>query len=172
MLYALGEDEPQLGEGAWVAPSASVIGRVRMGRESSLWFGAVARGDSDLITIGDRSNVQDCSVLHADEGIPLAIAADVTVGHRVMLHGCTVGPGTLVGIGAIVLNGATIGKNVILGAHSLVAEGKSIPDGVLALGSPARVVRELRPEEIDRIYEAAAHYVKNARRFRERLSEI
>jgi carbonic anhydrase/acetyltransferase-like protein (isoleucine patch superfamily) len=172
MLYALGEDEPHLGEGAWVAPSASVVGRVRMGRDASLWFGAVARGDSDVITIGDRSNVQDCAVLHADEGVPLAIGADVTVGHRVMLHGCTIGPGTLVGIGAIVLNRAVIGKNVILGAHSLVTEGKEIPDGVLAMGSPARVVRALTPEEIDRIYDSAAHYVKNARRFRERLAEM
>jgi carbonic anhydrase/acetyltransferase-like protein (isoleucine patch superfamily) len=172
MLYALGEDEPHLEEGAWVAPSASVVGRVRMGKESSLWFGAVARGDSDLIVLGHRSNVQDNSVLHADEGIPLSIGDDVTVGHRVMLHGCTIGSGTLIGIGAVVLNRAAIGKHVILGAHSLVTEGKVIPDGVLAMGSPARVVRELTPEEIDRIYESAAHYVKNARRFRERLAEV
>lgn len=171
-IYELDGKAPVLGNGAYVADSAQVMGDVVMADNASVWFGVVARGDSETITIGRNSNVQDGSVLHADPGMPLVIGDNVSVGHMVMLHGCTVGDGSLIGIGAVVLNGARIGKNCIVGANSLVTEGKSFPDGSMIMGSPAKVVRELAPEQIAGIHRIAPHYVDNARRFRSGLKKI
>lgn len=171
-IYRLGDDAPQLDPGAWVADSAQVIGRVRLGAQASVWYGTVLRGDTEWIEIGARSNIQDLSVLHTDHGVPLRIGDDVTVGHQVMLHGCTIGDGSLVGIQSVILNGARIGRHCIVGAGSLVTEGKQFPDGVLIVGSPAKVVRELTPEQIERLKGSAAHYVDNARRHRDTLVRV
>jgi len=171
-VYKLGEHAPRIHETAWVAESAEVIGRVEMAAGASVWFGAIVRGDVEDIRIGRNSNVQDNSVLHADVGIPLRIGANVTVGHHVMLHGCTIGDGTLIGIRAVVLNGAKIGRNCILGAGSVVTEGKEFPDGTLILGTPAKLVRELTTEQIAEMQHGALHYVGNARRFRAELKRI
>ena len=168
-VYQLDEHAPQLGPGAWVAESATVIGRVALGPQASVWYGAVLRGDSDWIRLGARTNVQDGSVLHADAGLPLTLGRHVTVGHMVMLHGCTVGDESLIGIGAIVLNGAKIGKNCLVGAGSLVTEGKEFPDGSMIMGSPAKVVRQLTPEQIEGLRRSAQHYIENARRYRSQL---
>ena len=164
-LYELDGVAPQLGEGAWVADSAQVIGNVVLAENASVWFGAVLRGDTDSLSIGRNSNVQDLSVLHADHGCPLTIGENVTVGHQVMLHGCTVGDGSLIGIQSVILNGAKIGKNCLVGAGSLVTEGKEFPDGSLIIGTPARAIRQLSPEQIEGMKQIAAHYVENARRF-------
>jgi carbonic anhydrase/acetyltransferase-like protein (isoleucine patch superfamily) len=165
-IYSLGEDRPQLAAEAWVAGSATVLGRVRLGASASVWYGAVLRGDNDLITVGARSNVQDGSVLHTDHGIALSLGDGVTVGHQVMLHGCMVGEGSLIGIQSVVLNGARIGRNCLVGAKSLVTEGKEFPDGALIVGSPAKVVRMLSPEHIQMLQFSAAHYVQLAARHR------
>lgn len=172
MRYALGDQAPlMIGDGQWVAPSADVIGDVVMHEQASVWFGCVVRGDQDRITIGARSNVQDCSVLHTDKGIRLNIGKDVTVGHKAMLHGCTIGDNSLIGIGSIVLNGAKIGNNSLLGANSLVTEGKEFPDGVMIMGAPAKLVRDLTEQEIQMLTGSAAHYVLNADRYRSGLKE-
>ena len=171
-IYRLGTDEPLIAPGAWVADSASVIGRVELGADASVWYGAVLRGDNDLIRIGARSNVQENSVLHTDRGLGLTVGEGVTVGHQVMLHGCSIGDHTLIGIGSVVLNGARIGRHSIVGAGALVTEGKEFPEGVLIVGSPAKVVRELTPEQIERLRLSAAHYVENARRHREQLQRV
>jgi carbonic anhydrase/acetyltransferase-like protein (isoleucine patch superfamily) len=171
-LYQLDEAAPRLATGAWVAPGAQVMGQVIMGEGASVWFNAVVRADNEPITIGARSNIQDGSVLHSDPGSPLTIGEGVTVGHKVTLHGCTIGDNSLVGIGAIVLNRAVIGRDSIVGAGSLVPEGKVFPDGVLLLGSPARVVRELTPEQIMGLRRSAEHYVANAQRFARELRPV
>lgn len=171
-VYKLGEHTPQIHETAWVAESAEVIGRVAMAEGASVWFGAVVRGDVEDIRIGRNSNIQDHSVLHADAGMPLSIGESVTVGHHVMLHGCTVGDGALIGIRAVVLNRAKIGRNCIVGAGSVVTEGKSFPDGTLIVGVPAKVVRELDPQQIAMMQHGATHYVGNAQRFRKELKRI
>lgn len=171
-LYALDERTPQVAETAWVAESAQVIGGVALGPDSSVWPGVVIRGDSGPIAVGEGSNIQDNSVLHADEGVPLTIGKHVTVGHQVMLHGCTVGDESLIGIGAIVLNHAKIGRNCLVGAGALVTEGKEFPDGSMIVGSPARVVRQLTPEQIEGLRRSARHYMDNARRFRAGLRKI
>ncbi len=170
-LYRLGDRAPQSsGNGRfWVAPGAHVIGDVRIGEDVSVWFGAVIRGDNEPIRIGRRSNIQDLSVLHSDPGSPLTIGDGVTVGHKVTLHGCTVGDNSLIGIGATLLNRARIGANSLVGAGALVTEGKVFPDGVLIMGAPARVVRELTPEQIEGLKRSAEHYVANGRRFAEGL---
>jgi carbonic anhydrase/acetyltransferase-like protein (isoleucine patch superfamily) len=165
-IYRLGEDRPRLADDAWVAPGASVLGRVELGPRSSVWYGAVLRGDNDLIRVGARSNVQDGSVLHTDHGIPLTVGEDVTLGHQVMLHGCSVGDGSLIGIQSVILNGARIGRHCLVGAKSLVTEGKEFPDGALIMGAPAKVVRMLTPEQIQGLLASAAHYVEQARRHR------
>ena len=171
MIYSLGDSAPVFeGDGHFVAPDASVIGKVRLGPRSSVWFGATVRGDNDWIEIGADSNIQDASVIHTDPGLRVQIGIGVTVGHRVVLHGCTVGDGSLVGIGSTVLNRAVIGKQCLVGAHSLVTEGKEFPDGVLILGSPARVVRTLNDDEKAALSTSAAIYTANSRRFRDRLS--
>ncbi|MEY2684162.1 MAG: hypothetical protein RJA09_1306, partial [Pseudomonadota bacterium] len=166
------DKSPQIHPTAFVADSAQVIGDVVMGENSSIWFGAIARGDTETLTIGAGSNIQDASVLHADHGYPLTIGERVTVGHQVMLHGCTIGDESLIGIGAVVLNGAQIGKNCLVGAGSLVTEGKVFPDGSMILGSPARVVRQLTPEQIEGLRRSAQGYIDNARRFRAGLQKL
>jgi carbonic anhydrase/acetyltransferase-like protein (isoleucine patch superfamily) len=170
MLYELDGVIPQLGEGAWVAPDASLIGDVQLLAGASVWFNAVIRGDSGRLTIGERTNIQDGSVLHTDEGIEFTIGAGVTVGHKVMLHGCRIADHVLIGMGSVIMNNATIGTDSILGAGSLVAEGKDIPEGVLALGVPARVKRALTDQEKQLIRWSAEHYAKNAARFRAGLA--
>jgi len=149
----------------FIAPSADVIGAVQLGHDVSVWFNAVIRGDKEPITIGDGSNVQDCVVLHTDPGFPLVIGRNVTVGHKAILHGCQVGDNSLIGINAVVLSGATIGRNCLIGANSLVTEGKSIPDNSMVLGSPAKVVKELSPEQIAGLELSARGYVDNFKRF-------
>ena len=171
-IYTLDGIAPQLAASAWVADSAQVIGQVSLAADSSVWFGTVVRGDTDSITIGAGSNIQDACVLHADAGQPLVVGERVTVGHHVTLHGCTIGDESLIGIGAVVLNGARIGKNCLVGAGSLVTEGKQFPDGSMIMGSPAKVVRQLSPEQIDGLRHSAQHYMDNARRFRTGLQAI
>ncbi|MFC0409709.1 gamma carbonic anhydrase family protein [Roseomonas elaeocarpi] len=164
-IYALDNHVPQLPAQGWIAPDAQVIGQVELGEDTSLWFGAVLRGDNARITIGARSNIQDGAVLHVDPGFPLMIGEDVTVGHRAILHGCTVGDGSLIGMGATVLNGARIGRGCLVGAGALVTENKHFPDGALILGSPARVARMLDEAAVARLRDSAARYVSNWRRF-------
>lgn len=171
-IYSLGQVTPKLHDTAYVAPSAQVMGQVEMAEHSSVWFGAVLRGDNDLISIGARSNVQDNSVLHTDPGIPLMIGEDVIIGHQVMLHGCEIGDGSLIGIGATVLNGAKIGKNCLIGAHALITEGKEIPDGSMVVGAPGKVIRQLTETQIAMLKLNADVYVKNAARFETDLKEI
>lgn len=172
-LYELDGVAPQLDEDVWVADSAQVIGRVTLGEGASVWFNCVVRGDQpEPIAIGARSNIQDGSVLHSDAGKPLTIGEDVTVGHNVILHGCTIGDGTLIGMGAVVLNGAHIGKGCLVGAGALVTEGKTFPDGSLIVGSPAVAKRELSPEQQRGLVLSAAHYVANARRYAGGLKKI
>lgn len=172
MLYALEDMQPTLMGNNWVADNAAVIGKVTLHAGASVWFGCTVRGDTDAITIGEGSNVQDNSVLHADIGVPLTIGRNVTVGHQVMLHGCTIGDNTLIGIQSVVLNRAKIGNNCIVGAGSVVPEGKSYPDGVLILGSPAVVKRELSPQEIAFIGLSAKGYQQNAQRFATKLKPV
>ena len=169
-LFQLPGKTPQLDASAWVAPNATVIGDVRLGANASIWWNATLRGDNDPIHIGANSNIQDGSVLHTDEGVPLHIGANVTVGHLVMLHGCTIGDGSLIGIGSVILNRAVIGKGCIVGANTLIPEGKVFPDKVLIVGSPGKVVRELSDDDVARLKASAAHYVDNARRYRTTLS--
>ncbi|CAM3740587.1 gamma carbonic anhydrase family protein [Paracidovorax anthurii] len=165
-LYELDGMAPRIADSAWVADSAEVMGNVVLGDGASVWFGAVLRGDNEALTIGAGTNVQDGSVLHSDPGQPLVLGEGVTVGHRVVLHGCTVGDGSLIGIGAVVLNGARIGRNCLVGAGALVTEGKEFPDGSMILGSPAKAVRQLSPEHIEGLRRNAQTYIANARRFR------
>ena len=171
-LYALDGVEPQLAASAWVADSAQVMGAVELAEDVGIWFGAVIRGDTEQIRIGRGSNIQDGSVLHADIGKPLTVGEGVTVGHLVMLHGCTIGDGSLIGIGAVVLNGARIGKNCLVGASALVTEGKEFPDGTMILGSPAKAVRQLSPEQITGLEDSAKHYADSARRYQAGLKKI
>ncbi|MEO8526905.1 MAG: gamma carbonic anhydrase family protein [Caldimonas sp.] len=171
-IYRLDDRVPRLHDSAWVADSATVLGDVELEEDVSVWFGAVLRGDTELLRVGRGSNVQDGSVLHADSGCPTTIGENVTIGHMVMLHGCTIGDGSLVGIGSVILNDATIGRNCLVGARSLVTEGKSFPEGSLIMGAPAVVVRTLTAEQIEGLHHSAAHYVANARRFREGLHKI
>ena len=166
-IYRLGDVIPvtPLEGEYWIAPNASVMGNVIMKKNSSVWFGAVIRGDNEPIEIGENSNIQDNSVLHTDMGKPLTIGSNVTVGHKVMLHGCTIGDGSLIGIGAIILNGAKIGRNCLIGAGSLITEGKDIPDNSMVVGSPGKVIRTLTPEQAAGIASGAAHYVENWKRY-------
>lgn len=168
-IYSLEERHPSLHPQSWIADTATVIGSVILHEEASLWFGAVARGDRDLLTIGARSNVQDGAVLHADPGAPLTLGADVTVGHQAMLHGCTVGDGCLVGIQATILNHAVIGAGSIIGAKALIPEGKVIPPRSLVIGAPGRVARELSAEDAARLIDSARGYVENWKRYRAAL---
>jgi carbonic anhydrase/acetyltransferase-like protein (isoleucine patch superfamily) len=172
--YRLGDAMPSLPESGeyWIAPTASVIGKVILKRNASIWFGAVLRGDHEPIEIGENSNVQDNCVLHTDIGLPLIIGRNVTIGHMVMLHGCVIGDGSLVGIGSIVLNGAKIGRNCIIGANSLITEGKEIPDNSMVMGSPGKVVRTLSDAQVAGLAAGALHYVENWKRFKAGLRPI
>ena len=173
MIYTLGDRAPEFeGAGHFVADSASIIGSVRLKDKASIWFNCVLRGDNDWLVVGERSNIQDGSVLHTDPGIKLVVGDGVTVGHKVMLHGCEIGNDSLIGIGSTVLNGAKIGKNSLVGAHALITENKVFPDGSLILGAPASVVRELTDEEIALIRGSADVYVDNAERFNKSLNRL
>lgn len=170
-VFRLGEFVPRLGKEVWIADTARVIGHVELGDHVSVWYGATIRGDHDRpIRVGAYSNIQDGSVLHLDDGIPLTIGERVTVGHMVMLHGCTIGDNSLIGIGSIILNRAVIGKNSLVGAHTLITEGKTFPDGVMILGNPGKVVRELSAEEIAGLAHNHEHYVHNSQRYQRELA--
>ena len=165
MFYDLEDKKPKNSGENWVAPNATIIGDVTLEKNSSVWFNALIRGDNENIHVGEGSNVQDGSVLHTDPGCPLRIGKDVTIGHIVMLHGCTIGDNSLIGIGAVILNNAKIGKNCIIGAKSLITENKENPDNSLVVGAPGRVVRKLTDEEIGKITENAKHYQDNWKRY-------
>jgi carbonic anhydrase/acetyltransferase-like protein (isoleucine patch superfamily) len=171
-LYQLDDVSVSLAEdgSAWVAPTAVLIGRIRLERNASVWFGAVLRGDNELIHVGEDTNVQDGVVMHTDMGSPLTIGRGCTIGHLAMLHGCTIGENTLIGIGATILNDTRVGRNCIIGAHCLLPEGKDIPDNSLVVGAPGRVVRDVTPEEVEGLRRSAQHYVENARRYARSLS--
>lgn len=172
MIYDLGGDTPMLGEGVWVAPDANVIGRIILRAKASVWFGATLRGDNEEIVVGAGTNIQENCVLHTDMGFPLTIGENCTIGHKVMLHGCTIGDESLIGMGATVLNGAKVGKNCLIGAGALVTEGNEIPDGSLVLGAPGKVVRELDAQAIQRLKASAIHYQENAARFASSLTPL
>ena len=159
------------GEDYWIAPSAVVIGKVKLEKNASVWWNAVLRGDNELITVGENSNVQDGCVLHTDPGFPLTIGKNVTIGHLVMLHGCTIGEGSLVGIGSVILNGAKIGRNCLIGAKTLIGEGKDIPDNSVVLGAPGKVVKQVTPEQAARTAQGTVKYVGNWRRYKAGLAE-
>jgi carbonic anhydrase/acetyltransferase-like protein (isoleucine patch superfamily) len=172
-LFAIGERRVQLrGQNHYLAYDATLVGDITLEADVSVWFKVVIRAENDAIHIGEGSNIQDGSVLHVDPGYPMKLAPRVTIGHKVMLHGCTIGEGTLVGINSVVMNGARIGRNSLIGANTLIAEGKEIPDGVLVLGSPGKVVRELRQEEKDYLLKIAQGYVERGRYYKEHLKEI
>ncbi|MCU0901967.1 MAG: gamma carbonic anhydrase family protein [Cypionkella sp.] len=172
MIYALDGVMPDIHPDAWVAPGAHVMGKVRIAAGASVWFGAVLRGDNEWITVGEDTNVQENSVLHTDWGYPLAIGARCTIGHKAMLHGCTIAAGSLIGMGATVLNGAQVGAGCLIGACALVTEGKVIPDGSLVMGAPGKVVRSLDDNGRARLLQSAAGYAENARRFRDGLKAM
>ena len=171
-IYSLDGIAPKLADDVWIAPNAQVMGRVEMAMGSSVWFGAVLRGDNDLISIGARSNIQDNSVLHTDPGLSLIIGEGVIIGHQAMIHGCTIGDNSLIGIGATILNGAKIGKNCLIGAHALITEGKDIPDNSMVIGAPGKVVKTLSESQMAMLRLNAEIYVKNAQRFAAGLKEI
>lgn len=172
MLYRLDGFDPEIGAGVWVAPGAHIIGKVRLGSRVSVWFGVTMRGDNELIAIGEGSNVQENCVLHTDMGFPLTVGANCTIGHKAMLHGCTIGDGSLIGMGATVLNGARIGRGCLIGAGALVTEGKEIPDGSLVMGAPGKVVRTLDDEGRARLLKSAEGYRRNAVRFMNGLTAL
>lgn len=172
MIWELDGIRPVLGAGAWVAPDANLIGRVVLEDAASVWFGATLRGDNEEIRVGPGSNVQEACVLHTDMGFPLVIGADCTIGHKAMLHGCTIGDGTLVGMGATILNGARIGRGCLIGACALITEGKEIPDGSLVMGAPGKVIRVLDAAAQARVLESAASYRANAARFRAGMTAV
>lgn len=165
MKYRLGDARVETDPQSWTAPNATLIGKVKLEAGANVWFGAVLRGDNELIHIGENSNVQDGTVMHTDMGFPLTLGKGVTVGHNVMMHGCTVGDYSLIGINSVILNGAKIGKYCIIGANALIPEGKEIPDGSLVMGSPGKVVRELSEAQKKMLEASAAHYVHNAQRY-------
>jgi carbonic anhydrase/acetyltransferase-like protein (isoleucine patch superfamily) len=171
-IYQLGEHAPEIDASAYVADSANVIGKVTLHAGASVWFGVTIRGDNERITIGENSNVQESAVMHTDMGYPLNVGKNVTIGHQAMLHGCTIGDGSLVGIQAVVLNGARIGKGCLVGAGALVTEGKEFPDNMLIIGSPAKAVRELSPEDRAGLLGAADSYVKRSQLFKTQLKKI
>jgi carbonic anhydrase/acetyltransferase-like protein (isoleucine patch superfamily) len=171
-VYALGDKSPEVHENAWIAPDANVIGNVVLEDGSSVWFSSTLRGDNEVIHVGAGSNVQENCVFHTDMGFPLTIGENCTIGHKVMLHGCTIGNNTLIGMGATVLNGAKIGNNCLIGAGALITENKEIPDGSLVMGAPGKVVRELDAQAITMLKASAAHYSENAARFARDLKPL
>jgi carbonic anhydrase/acetyltransferase-like protein (isoleucine patch superfamily) len=173
MLYGLGAHAPEFASDQhWVAPNAVLVGKVWLERDASVWFGAVLRGDNELITVGEGSNVQEHCVLHTDPGYPLVIGKHVTVGHMAMLHGCEIGEGSLIGIGAVILNGARIGQNCLIGAKALIAEGKEIPDNSLVMGMPGKIKGEVRPEQAERMRRGTANYVTKWQRFDREMTPL
>ena len=171
-LYSIGDKRVELrGAHHYIAHDATLVGAITLEADANIWFKVVIRAENDVVHIGEATNVQDGSVLHVDPGFPLTLGNRVTIGHKVMLHGCTVGEGSLVGINSVVMNGARIGKGSLIGANTLIPEGKEIPEGVLVLGSPGKVVRELRPEERENLLKIAAGYVERARLYRDQLRE-
>ena len=171
-IYSLGERRVEFrGERHFIAPNATLAGSIALANDVSIWFGVTIRADNDHVEIGEETNVQDGSVLHVDPGFPLNLGRNVTIGHKAMLHGCTVGDGTLIGINSVVMNGATIGAGTLIGANSLIAEGKEIPPGVLVLGSPGKVMRDLKPEEKARVMEISHGYVERSKLFKAMLRE-
>jgi carbonic anhydrase/acetyltransferase-like protein (isoleucine patch superfamily) len=173
-VYSLGGKTPSLpSEGDyWIAPNAAVMGNVVLKKNASIWFNVTVRGDNDPIEIGENTNIQDGSVLHTDVGMPLIIGKNVTVGHMVMLHGCTIGDNSLIGIGSIILNGAKIGRNCLIGANSLITEGKEIPDNSMVMGAPGKVVREVSEGQIQMLTGSALHYVENWKRYQKGLTAV
>ncbi len=171
-VYALDGISPDIADDSWVAPDANVIGAVTLASGVGIWFGATLRGDTEPIVVGEGTNIQENAVLHTDAGFPLTIGRDCTIGHKAMLHGCTIGDESLIGMGATVLNGAVIGKNCLIGACALITEGKEIPDGSLVVGAPAKVIRVLDQTAIEGLRTSAAHYQANMRRFRSGLTKI
>ncbi len=171
-IYALDGVEPTLADASWVAPDANVIGNVVLQADASVWFGCTLRGDNETIIIGAGSNVQENTVMHTDPGYPLTIGVNCTIGHKAMLHGCTIGDNSLIGMGATVLNGAKIGKNCLIGAGALITEGKEIPDGSLVMGAPGKIVRQLDEAAIKGLTMSAQHYQANAKRFSSGLREL
>jgi carbonic anhydrase/acetyltransferase-like protein (isoleucine patch superfamily) len=171
-IYQLGEHAPDVDSSAYITDSANLVGKVKIEANATIWFGVTIRGDNELITIGENSNVQEGSILHTDPGFPLTIGKNVTVGHQAMLHGCTIGEGSLVGIQAVILNGAKIGKNCLVGAGALVTEGKEFPDNSLIIGTPAKAVRTLSEEDIARLRGNADNYVKRGQFFKQNLKRI
>ena len=171
MIYKLGEHEVEItGEDFYVAETASVIGKVRLANDTSVWFGAVLRGDNESITVGENTNIQECAVIHTDPGFPCILGSNVTIGHQAMLHGCQVGDNSLIGINAVVLNGAKIGRNCLVGANALVTENQEIPEGSLVIGSPAKPIKQLTTAQIQKLKESAEHYVTRFKRFKRDLS--
>jgi|TARA_B110000902_G_C14129576_1_gene521456 carbonic anhydrase/acetyltransferase-like protein (isoleucine patch superfamily) len=171
-IYVLGDDAPQMHVDTWVAADANLIGKVVMEEGSSVWFCSTLRADHEIILVGAGTNVQENTVMHVDRGYPLAIGTNCTIGHKVMLHGCTIGNNTLIGMGATILNGAKIGNNCLIGAGALITEGKVIPDGSLVMGAPGKVVRQLDDQAIKMLEASALHYQENMRRFRDTLKAI
>lgn len=171
-IYQLGDHAPEIDASAFVAETATLIGKVTLHANSSVWFGATIRGDNERITIGENSNVQEGTVMHTDMGFPLTVGKDVTIGHQAMLHGCTIGDGSLIGIQAVVLNGARIGKGCLVGAGALVTEGKEFPDNSLIVGAPAKVVRQLTADDVARLKGSAASYVQRGQLFKSQLKKI
>lgn len=171
-IYALGDDTPQIHADTWIADDANVIGKVVLDEAASIWFGSTIRADHEIIHIGAGTNVQENTVMHVDAGFPLTIGANCTIGHKVMLHGCTIGENTLIGMGATVLNGAKIGKNCLIGACALITEGKEIPDNSLVMGSPGKVVRTLDEKAVQVLTGSAVHYQNNMRRFRDTMKVV
>lgn len=172
MIYQLEDAVPQIHASAWVAENATLAGQITLQKDVSIWFNAVLRAEHALITVGEGSNIQDGSVCHVDPGMPLTIGRSVTVGHKVMLHGCTIGDESLIGINAVILNGAKIGRNCLIGANSLIPEGKEIPDGSLVMGSPGKIVRTLSEAQIEGLKASAMHYVENGRRYKASLVRV
>jgi carbonic anhydrase/acetyltransferase-like protein (isoleucine patch superfamily) len=171
-VYKLGGDSPTIAATAYVAPNATIVGKVVLAENSTVWFGATLRGDNEIISIGPNSNVQDAAVLHTDPGFPLSIGANVSIGHQAMMHGCTVGEGSLIGIQSIVLNGAVIGKGCLVGAGALITERKVFPDGCLIIGAPARAMRELTAEERENLFKVAANYAERGSYYRNHLQQL
>ena len=169
MKYSLGDKKVVAKGDHWIADNAIVIGSVVLENDASIWFNCVVRADNDIVTIGEGSQLQEGCVIHVDPGHPCTLGKDVSIGHMVMLHGCTIGDGSLIGIGSVILNDARIGKNCLIGANTLITEGKEIPDGSMVMGSPGKVVRELRPEEIERINRIAKNYAARAKRYKVEL---
>lgn len=171
-LYALGGHSPEIHNDTWIAPDANLVGQVVVEQGGSVWFGCTIRADHEEIRVGQGSNVQENCVMHIDAGFPLTIGRNCTIGHKVMLHGCTIGDNTLVGMGAIVLNGAKIGKNCLIGAGALITENKVIPDNSLVMGSPGKIVRDVDEATVEKLHQSALHYQDNMRHFRDKLKEI